>query len=90
MRKIQVLFPEPQMARLREAAAREDRPISEIIRRATEAWLDRRSARYDVRAESRVPDFRGGRILIGAGFLREAARADRFGTADQGEDAETE
>ncbi len=41
MKKIQVLFPEPVMNRLRRQARAEDRPLSELIRRATEQWLDR-------------------------------------------------
>jgi len=41
MKKIQVLFPEPVMQRLRRQAQAEDRPLSELIRRATERWLDR-------------------------------------------------
>ena len=40
MKKLQVLFPEGTMRRLREVAAREDRPMSEIVRRATEGWLE--------------------------------------------------
>lgn len=41
MKKIQVLFPDPSMERLRRVAEREDRSMSELIRRATECWLDR-------------------------------------------------
>ena len=40
MEKLQVLFPSMSMRRLREVAKREDRPMSEIVRRATEDWLD--------------------------------------------------
>ena len=40
MKKIQVLLPEPVMHRLRRRARWEDRPMSELIRRATERWLD--------------------------------------------------
>lgn len=40
MEKLQVLFPEKSMRRLREVAKAEDRPMSEIVRRATEDWLD--------------------------------------------------
>ena len=40
MKKLQVLFPEGTMRRLKETAEREDRPMSEIVRRATEDWLD--------------------------------------------------
>jgi len=44
MQKLQVLFPEGVMRRLREAAAREDRAMSEIVRRATEDWLESQPA----------------------------------------------
>lgn len=77
MQKIQILFPEPQMRRLRELARREDRPISEVVRRATEAWLDRCALTY-VGSESRViPTFHGGETLIAAGAMRDAAWQDR-------------
>ncbi len=42
MKKLQVLFPEGTMRRLREVAELEDRPMSELVRRATEDWLDSR------------------------------------------------
>ena len=44
MKKLQVLFPEGMMRRLRELAEREDRPMSEIVRRATEDWLESQPA----------------------------------------------
>lgn len=44
MKKLQVLFPEGTMRRLKETAEREDRPMSEIVRRATEDWLDSQPA----------------------------------------------
>ena len=40
MKKLQVLFPEGTMRRLKATAEREDRPMSDIVRRATEDWLD--------------------------------------------------
>ena len=40
MRKLQILLPEPVMRRLRRRAQWEDRPMSELVRRATERWLD--------------------------------------------------
>jgi len=77
MKKMQILFPEPQMNRLREAAKREDRPISEIVRRAVDIWLQRHAAAYDVRSEKRVPVFHGGRIGVSASGLRRTAYEDR-------------
>ena len=36
---MQILFPEPQLARLRQAAKVMDRPVSELVRAAVDAWL---------------------------------------------------
>lgn len=63
MQKIQILFPEPQMRRLRDAAADEDRPISEVVRRATESWLDAPSAWERVRFFREQAGLRGIRVL---------------------------
>ncbi|MCX6880050.1 MAG: hypothetical protein NTW21_40545 [Verrucomicrobia bacterium] len=40
MQKLQILFPAGSVRKLREIAKREDRPMSEIVRTATEAWLN--------------------------------------------------
>ncbi len=39
MQKIQVMFPEPVLRDLREIAALEDRPLSEVVRRAAEQMV---------------------------------------------------
>lgn len=44
MEKLQVLFPVGSMRKLREIAKREDRPMSEIVRSATEDWLNSQPA----------------------------------------------
>jgi hypothetical protein len=44
LEKLQVLFPVGSMRRLRELAKREDRPMSEIVRSATEDWLNSQPA----------------------------------------------
>ncbi len=44
MQKLQVLFPDGVMRHLRERARQEDRPMSEIVRRATEDWLESQPA----------------------------------------------
>jgi len=78
MQKIQVLFPEPQMERLRKAAKQQDRPISEIIRRAVEDWLSRSSPLYDPKCGKAPPRFHGGVVKISHSGLREAAYEDRM------------
>ncbi|MBI2892469.1 MAG: hypothetical protein HYY06_02890 [Deltaproteobacteria bacterium] len=79
MQKIQILFPEPLMHRLRRVAREEDQAVSEVVRRATEAWLERK--RYlDAGRGGPVrqpPSFRGGRVKLPAARLREAAYSDR-------------
>jgi hypothetical protein len=78
MRKMQVLFPEPQLERLKALARVEDRPVSEIIRRAAEEYLARvPAARRQSRAA--IPVFDGGRTLADAGRLRDLAYEDRAG-----------
>ena len=84
MQKIQILFPEPQMRRLRDAAALEDRPISEVVRRATESWLDRRATAHGARATVTVPTFHGGRIKAPSAALRNLAWAERVPEKDTG------
>ena len=76
MQKIQILFPEPIMRRLRQRAEREDRPISEVIRRATEHWLDCLPQHPEQRPA--LPVFEGGRVLIAAAGMRDAAHGDRM------------
>lgn len=80
MTKIQILFPDPDMARLKEAARQEDRAISEIVRRATEAWLSRRPVTGVGQLPRRMPVFHGGAVRLPAAQMRDAAWADRAGT----------
>lgn len=69
MQKIQILFPNPLMGRVRAVAAEEDRPVSEIIRRAVEKFLEMKSNKT---AQSpKLPTFRGGEILVDAEKLKE-------------------
>ena len=75
MQKIQVLFPDPQMKRLREMANKQDRPISEIIRRATEAWMDRMSPDHDPGYKIDIPVFHAGEIQISAEEMRDKANS---------------
>jgi len=70
MQKIQILFPDPIMARLRRMARLQDRPVSEVIRRAVEESLARSPEPKG--APQRVPSFHGGKMLCSAEELREA------------------
>ena len=82
MRKLQVLFPEPQLRRLREIARNEDRPISELIRIAVDAWLEKSSSSTWTVRGRQMPVFHGGRIRMSSEHLREIAYTDRAETGE--------
>lgn len=78
MQKIQILFPEPQLKKLRALAKFEDRPVSEIIRRAVDRDLEQRgsplgpgNARPPV-----FPIFDGGAIKVEADQMKVLIHAD--------------
>ena len=74
MQKMQILFPNPLMGRVRAVAAEEDRPVSEVIRRAVEMFLEMRPEK-PIQPRS-LPTFRGGKILVSAENLKEALYDD--------------
>jgi hypothetical protein len=69
MQKMQILFPEPLMAKIRCLAQEEDRPVSEVIRRAVETFLEMKPAKP--KQARQLPTFRGGEILVSAENLKE-------------------
>jgi Ribbon-helix-helix protein, copG family len=74
MQKMQILFPDPMMGRLRSLAAEEDRPVSELIRRAVEKFLEMKPEK--LRPARELPTFRGGKILVTAENLKEVLYDD--------------
>ena len=70
MQKMQILFPDPMMRRLREVAAQQDVPLSEIVRQATALWLDRMPKQMS--PVRRVPTVNAGRCLLDAQAMKEA------------------
>jgi hypothetical protein len=77
MEKLQILFPEPQLQSLRRIARSLDRPVSELVRAAVDAWLARHEPwAEEVREEP--PRYNCGKILVRAEELREAANEDRL------------
>ena len=62
------------MGRLRAVAAEEDRPVSEVIRRAVERFLEMRTKKPTQHRQ--LPTFRGGKILVSAENLKEALYDD--------------
>jgi hypothetical protein len=76
MQKLQILFPEPQLRRLRQFAKSQDRPVSELVRLAVDSWLARQGAEEGVVAEA-PPVYRCGKVSADASGLRDAAYDDR-------------
>ena len=74
MQKIQILFPDPVMKRLRDVARRQDRPVSELVRRAVDRFLEQVPA-VQPQQPARFPTFHGGGVLVEAGRLTLAERA---------------
>ena len=74
MQKIQILFPSPLMGKVRSVAAEEDRPVSEVIRRAVERFLEMRPEKR--MPHRQLPTFRGGKILVCAENLKQALYDD--------------
>jgi len=76
MKKLQILFPEPQLRRLRNLARRQDRPVSELVRGAVDLWLDRYSTETEAVREQ-APSYHCGAILADSAELRKLANEDR-------------
>ena len=71
MQKLQVLFPEPLMARMRALAKAEDRPVSELVRRAVERLVEQSTSEAGRgRGSGRLPTFHGGRVKVRAGDMK--------------------
>ena len=74
MQKIQILFPDPVMSRLRSVSSLEDRPVSEIVRRAVDRYLQQApSPRQKLRS---FPVFHGGGVLVSADRLKQEIYTD--------------
>lgn len=67
---MQILFPDPVMARLRAVARQQDRPVSELVRRAVDRLLEQAPA-IPAKPPARFPTFRGGGVQVEAGRLKE-------------------
>ena len=74
MHKMQILFPNPLICRVRAVAAEEDRPVSEVIRRAVEVFLEMRPPKPPQARQ--LPTYRGGKILVSADHLKQAIYDD--------------
>ncbi len=76
MEKLQILFPEPQLARLRQAAKVLDRPVSELVRAAVDAWLAA-NAPAPRQVREAPPVYGLGDMQTSADSLRDLAWDDR-------------
>ena len=70
MQKIQILFPDPVMERRRAVARQQDRPVSELVRRAVDRLLEQVPA-LPPKQPARFPTFHGGGVLVDAGRLKD-------------------
>jgi len=76
MEKIQVLFPAPQLNRLRQMAKAEDRPVSDLVRSAVEFWLARYGAPSAGEVRETPPIYDCGEILVSSKNLRDLAQRE--------------
>jgi len=70
MQKLQILFPDPLMRKMRRVAGQVDLPVSEVVCRATEQWLER-FPEESVKRKT-VPLVDAGRCMVAAENMREA------------------
>jgi len=77
MQKMQILFPDPQLARLKKIASTQDRPVSELVRSAVDFWLSRYGGGPTDGVAESPPVYGCGEILIGPGELRDRAYEDK-------------
>ena len=75
MKKIQILYPEPQLKQLRRTARSMDRPVSDIVREATADWL-RRWAPRGTEVSGPAPVFSLGDMKVDCADLREKSYSD--------------
>ena len=65
MTRTQIQFPDPLYQRLREVAEMNDWPLAEVVRRATELYLERFPEKEEALADWRFPTVKmGGDFLI--------------------------
>jgi len=78
MEKLQILFPEPQLMKLRALAKKQDRPVSELVRTAVDFWLTRQGEEVNDSVRESPPVYHCGEILTPAEHLRDLAYQGRM------------
>ena len=73
---MQILFPDPMMARLRKLAEVEDRPVSELVRRAVERLLEQSPLDHRPKVAMAFPTFHGGKIKASASEMKKLIYAE--------------
>lgn len=77
MKSMHILFPDPVMEQLRQTARQEDRPVSEIVRRAVESHLAQLFP--EGKSPSRAPVFptySAGAIRVDASRMKDLIYED--------------
>jgi len=77
MQRMQILFSEPQLSRLRKIAQLQDRPVSELIRGAVDFWLSRYSLDDQSCIAEQPPMYSCGDISVQSDEFRAIAHEDR-------------
>jgi hypothetical protein len=77
MKRMQLLFPDSMVNRLKEAALEEERPVSEVVRRCIETYFQHypRKPRRKLQVAQLADDL--GDIQISAKEMREALYDDQ-------------
>lgn len=88
MQKIHIQFSDPVMERLRALARHQDRPVSDLVRRAVDRLLEQHSV-LPPKQPARFPTFHGGGLLVDADRLKDVLYGvddgDRVAGGDQPE-----
>jgi len=69
MQKLQILFPEPLLKKMKCVARRLDIPVSEVVRRATDRWLE--GFPESPTEKNKIPVIHAGRCLVAARDMRD-------------------
>ena len=76
MQRMQLLFPDEMMERLKEVAKQEERPVSEVVRRSIEEFFLRCPTKRRVKNSVDQLAIDLGEIRVSAGELREVIYED--------------
>ena len=78
MEKMQILFPESLLSRLRRLAEHEDRAVSDLVRRAVEQYVEQRPYAKKSGEVKKFPTRDCGKILVSADKMKEVIYDEDF------------